>query len=314
MVENNVSIKLKDILGFSALKEKYSSKKYRIKLRFNTSWWDTNDKGEKLFRDLLNLYTSTNDDDKKFFNDSILSSKSRLAEGDIVFQFIEIEPHKWLFIDAVEITKKSREEKGYNTFTNSEFDVAEAKKLIIYAPFFNRLVVNWKNLPQRFFYVDSKIIDSVEVETVLSNNYLETDEEFLGYENISRTYNRLKQVIDKPSWKMALSNIYGVYVLTDVSTGKLYVGSATGDEGVYGRWKTYLISGYDANENENGEYPNKKLKELVRSEGIAYIQNNFKYSLLEIFPKNKIGRDKALQRESYWKKVFESRQWGYNDN
>ena len=53
---------------------------------------------------------------------------------------------------------------------------------------------------------------------------------------------------------------------------------------------------------------------MVKEKGIEYIQDNFQYSILEIFPKTDMGRDKALERESYWKNVFQTRMFGYNDN
>ena len=310
-------IKLKDILDFDGLKEELK-KQYpdcRIKLRFNTSWTDKDGNGKELYRNYLDMYTSDDKDTINFFYDSILSiyggKRVRLVEQDIVFQFIEIKEHIWLLVDVVVITKQCREKKGYNDFTKCEYDVAEAVRLEKYNPYFSRLTVEWKNAPQNFFYVKEDIINSICVNEILPRDYREIDEEFCGYENVSKSYKALKNVIDKPKWKEALSNVYGVYVLTDKKTGKLYIGSATGDEGIYSRWKTYLDSGYD---KENKDYPNKKLKELVQKGTIKYIQENFIYSILEIFPKNDIGKGKALERESYWKKVFHSREVGYNDN
>lgn len=36
--------------------------------------------------------------------------------------------------------------------------------------------------------------------------------------------------------------------------------------------KTYIKSGYDKNEVENGKYPNKKLQELVNERDLSYVQ------------------------------------------
>lgn len=307
---------LRDILRFDELKKQYPDK--RIKLRFNTSWTEQNDTGEKLYRDYLKLYKSDNPDDMQFFKDSIMSlgseKRARLSRRDIVLQFIEIRSHVWLLVDAVNITSQCSEKKGYNKFTQKEFEIAKGDQLECYRAFCGRLTVNWKNKPQQFFYVSDEIINSVEVKEVLDNHYLELDEEFCGYEKVSKSYIDLRNVMDNPSWKAALSNVYGVYVLTDSATGKLYVGSATGEQGVYGRWSTYLDSGYDKDEVNNKDYPNKQLRNLVEKNGIEYIQNNFQYSLLEIFQKNETGKDKALERESYWKNVLKTREWGYNDN
>ncbi len=54
--------------------------------------------------------------------------------------------------------------------------------------------------------------------------------------------------------------------------------------------------------------------EIVEKYGISYIKKYFQYSLLEIFPKNEVGKQKALQRERYWKKVLKSKEHGYNAN
>ncbi len=39
-----------------------------------------------------------------------------------------------------------------------------------------------------------------------------------------------------PTYYEALKKITGVYCLTDTHTGKLYIGSATGEGGVAQRW------------------------------------------------------------------------------
>ena len=95
---------------------------------------------------------------------------------------------------------------------------------------------------------------------------------------------------------------------------KLYVGSAYGEQGIYGRWSVYLSDGYDKNELEASKYPNVKLKKLVNKHGMEYIQKHFQYTLLEIFPKTEIGKQKAIEREQYWKHVMKSREFGYNKN
>ena len=71
----------------------------------------------------------------------------------------------------------------------------------------------------------------------------------------------------------ALQNQKAVYLITDRSNGKLYVGSATSDSGMLlQRWANYIDSGHGGN---------KELIELVNKEGIDYIKRNFQYSILE---------------------------------
>lgn len=291
-----MNILLKDILNFDKLEKEYPDR--RIKLRFNTNWED----GEKIIN-YNEMYRAGRDE---FFDNSILSvwgpKRRRISDEDIIFQFIEVSAHKWLLIDAVKIVSTNK----------GEF--AEAETLNEYEVYFGRLFVKFTNLPQKFFYVSRDIINKVEVWEISKEHYLKTEEEFTGYENVCKSYNKLKQIIDNQNWKEALSNVYGVYLLTDTNTGKKYVGSAYGENGIYGRWKTYLEKGYDKNEIENGEYPNKQLEKLVKKEGRKYIEKYFQYSILEIFSKTETGKEKSLQRETYWKKVLRSREFGYNDN
>jgi hypothetical protein len=48
---------------------------------------------------------------------------------------------------------------------------------------------------------------------------------------------------------------------------------------------------------------------------MEYIRKHFRYSVLEIFGKNELGKQKSLVREKYWKQVLGSRYPnGYNDN
>jgi len=300
-------IKLVDVLPGLAedeFKVKYPGR--RRKLRFNTSWtdWDT-----KIFRDFYSMYR----DKDKCFIPYMLSIKSenkkRLSEIDIVFQFIEIKPHKWLFVGAYEVIDLNQ--TAFDDVIGVPVQYANAKRLTEFDKFYDRLIVEHKNSPQGFYYTNPDIIDNVKVFEVLSRPYFAVDEEFPGYNNVCKDYKSLSHCMEKSNWRDALNNVYGVYVLTDTNTGKQYVGSATGTDGIYGRWRTYLDRGYD---DSDREYPNKKLKELVKEKGIKYIKDNFQYSILEIFPKTELGRDKALQRESHWKNILKSREFGYNDN
>ena len=82
--------------------------------------------------------------------------------------------------------------------------------------------------------------------------------------------------------------------------GKKYVGSATGENMLWGRWKEYIA---------NGNGGNIELKNL----DFSYIQKNFRYSILEIY-KSTTDDDAILERESWWKELLMTRQFGYNKN
>lgn len=132
---------------------------------------------------------------------------------------------------------------------------------------------------------------------------------FPGYQNVRLRHADLQRIIsnDEPSWKDALSSVKGVYVITDLSDGRLYVGSASGEaNGLWQRW-----SGYAHLRNLTGG--NKELERLRSELGDTHIIENFQYSILEIFdPKTK--SDAIIQRESFWKLALDARRHGMNRN
>ncbi len=130
-------------------------------------------------------------------------------------------------------------------------------------------------------------------------------EDFPGFDNVLISYKTLKTIFEKniPSWKDALSNVKGVYLIVDNKSGKMYVGSAYGEDCIWSRWKTYATNGHGGN---------KKLKELLTKYGEDY-KNNFSYSVLEVSNLN-LGNDYIILRESHWKDVLMTRKFGLNEN
>jgi hypothetical protein len=303
-------IQLGELLRFKSLRERFTDK--RIKLRFNKNWYWKDDTGEGWF-DYVQEYRDSRGECETAFYMSLYSSYSekrkRLQTNDIVFQFIEIGWRSWLLVD-VRVIIDADGCKHKNNWT-----YAQAETVSEYEPYFGRVLVEWVNKGQVWYYTNPDIVDTIPVDSVLAKTFLERTETFGGYEEVCKTYTELKRIINHPEWWAALSNIYGVYVITDRATGKQYVGSAYGENGVAGRWSVYLHSGYDKDEKETGEYPNLKLTALVKEKGLKYVQKNFQYALLEFYPKNEAGRKKALSRETYWKEVLQTRgEFGYNSN
>lgn len=132
---------------------------------------------------------------------------------------------------------------------------------------------------------------------------------FPGYQEVSLMHEDLQRIInhEEPSWKQALSNVKGVYVITDTSNGQLYIGSASGNtDGIWQRW-----SGYADLANLTGG--NKEFENLLQQHSADYITQNFKYSILEIFD-TKTKAETIIGRENHWKKVLETRKFGMNHN
>ena len=132
---------------------------------------------------------------------------------------------------------------------------------------------------------------------------------FPGYHKVSLKHRDLQLIINnqEPSWKQALSNVKGIYVITDVNNGKLYIGSASGNtDGIWQRWSSYANM-------SNLTGGNREFNQILKLIGKDYITDNFKYSILEIFD-TKTKSEIIIEREGYWKRVFETRKFGMNSN
>jgi hypothetical protein len=105
-----------------------------------------------------------------------------------------------------------------------------------------------------------------------------------------------------PQWKAALSNVGGVYLVTDNHTGKHFVGSAHGGDTMWHRWVSFAINGH-------GEI--KTLQRLLSRE-VGDYQFYFQFSILEICDLN-TSKDYVLARAEHWKAVLRSIAFGYND-
>lgn len=179
-----------------------------------------------------------------------------------------------------------------------------------YKEYRKRLIVKLKKPIGRDLYnrLYKNIQDTLEPEVykIAPNTKLG---HFPGYQNVTLSHPQMQQIIlrNEPSWKQALMNVKGVYVITDLSNGKLYIGSASGNtDGIWQRWSDYANI-------ENLTGGNKLLNEIKVDKGKDYIINNFQYSILEIFD-TKTKVDTIINRENYWKNVFCTRKYGMNYN
>lgn len=215
--------------------------------------------------------------------------------GQWVFSFARMTDDEWLLISAAEIVDVPADER------------ATVNVLERFVPLFGRLIIKCKkgNTFSRYVFNLSKYLEQASVKEILSCLY--SGENFEGYDRVHLPYHRLADIFNGrilPTYYEALKKITGVYCLTDTHTGKLYIGSATGEEGVAQRWGNYLDSKHGGN---------KKLIALYEQKGSEYFEKYFTYTLLEYFG---LSYDpiKILEREQYWKKCLDTIRNGYNDN
>lgn len=130
--------------------------------------------------------------------------------------------------------------------------------------------------------------------------------EFPGYDDFIVSFDELREIVENPTanreWHRMLSAVAGIYLITDGTTGRQYVGSAYGAEGVWGRWAAYVASGHGGN--------------LLLRELLGVNENHakhFSFTLLRTLPRT-LTREEVFGYETLYKKKLGSRAHGLNAN
>lgn len=162
-----------------------------------------------------------------------------------------------------------------------------------------RVVIDWGGSARSWH----QWLSEKEVIEVLPSGYARP---FPGYLDFVLSHYELSRIVEHPTanreWKLALSNVAGVYLILQQSTGAQYVGSASGAAGIYGRWESYA---------KNGHGGNKLLKRICAKTQYAY--RDFSYSVLRTLPKS-LSQKEVLKYESFYKERLGSRAFGLNEN
>ena len=77
------------------------------------------------------------------------------------------------------------------------------------------------------------VIDQCEVAQILPDTF--DNDLFPGYDKVNISWEEMSRVLEKSTWKTALQNQKGVYLITDISNGKMCIGSAYGENMILGR-------------------------------------------------------------------------------
>lgn len=225
-----------------------------------------------------------------------IRGKIWFKENQIIIGLAQIKFDEWLLIDISKITKShnkvwdGKTPSGLHTFY-------EYEKIYKYEKYLGRIVLKFHKY-QAFVTLTGEKIDHFVVKEILSTS-LDNDT-FPGYDKVNINWNTLRRVIDRDSWKTALENQKGVYLITDASNGKKYVGSAYGINMILGRWRAYIKNGHGGNVG------------LIKID-FEHIKKYFNYSILEIY-KSTTDDQIIINRENWWKEILQSRKFGYNEN
>lgn len=220
--------------------------------------------------------------------------KKNVFNRDYIFTLIDFyhEPKIWLFGGIFRV--KSRYSDRYDVELCHEFH-----------QFIGRLKIRYERSGRaRVINVDGAY-ERMSVYELLPSIY--KGESFCGYENINHSFSALELIYkrSRADWKAALENVKGIYLITDISNGKRYIGSAYGGAGIWARWNGYIETGHGWTD---------ELTKRIEIRGITYARKYFRFSLLEHYPM-KTNDQIILSREKYWKDILLSRgKYGYNGN
>lgn len=237
--------------------------------------------------------------DPEIVNDRWLfwRSKQRYFNvGQIAICLLRLSYDTWLLTTIKEVERELNVTNGINY---------EGREIEKYSCYFGRVILKHHKTYQSQGRYFKEIQDELEILEILPSVF--DGESFPGYDNVRLSFQQLETIITrkKSDWIGALQNQKAVYLITDKSNGKLYVGSATSDNGMLlDRWTSYI---------KNGHGGNKSLIALIKEKGFDYIKNNFQYSILENY-NAKTDDNVILQREQWWKETLKSKDFGYNCN
>ena len=218
-------------------------------------------------------------------------------------QFIRLDRDKkynqWLFLGAFEICGVINFDDGHQVY--------DLKKMDLFNQYSERLIIEYsKKQGPKQAKIGIENIETIKVVSILEKKYVKTSYLFEGYHKVSLPFLELKKIIisNVDNWRILLENVNCIYSIVDEKNGKIYIGSTYNKNGTWSRWSEYVYT--------NGHGNDCELKQLVESQ--PDYAKNFRFSIIEVFLNKDDTSPYILERERYWKEVFRSKIFGYNDN
>jgi hypothetical protein len=179
-----------------------------------------------------------------------------------------------------------------------QFDLVESEVL---ADLLGRLVIDWgggaRSWWQRGVMASLKPVLSILERQVRP---------FPGFERLVLTFPELEEIISQPrryaAWHASMSAVSAIYLIAHRLTGKLYVGSAQGEGGLFGRWRDYVSTFHGGN---------KKLVAEIQADPSSFQQ--FQFSVLQILSKTATSEE-VIALENLYKRKMLSVPFGLNAN
>ena len=182
----------------------------------------------------------------------------------------------------------------------------ELEHLSEYADLDGRVIIDWGKATQSWVQGSYPDRDKPVLEMLPLIGAARILQPFSDYLDFTLSHAELRSMIENPvahaDWQASLSAVAGIYLILAETTGQLYVGSAYGEYGIWGRWEDYATNGHGGNTlleemiDANREYP-----------------ESFRYSVLQILPKSTTNKE-VRRWEKLYKDKLGSRATGLNLN
>ena len=245
---------------------------------------------------------------------ALQKAMSGLVGNGFVASFIGQNPGKATFVGLYEIAgsrpmdRKSywdipehHELKAHGSFNFGSDDPRESIEFFdlvqtdFYQSWRGKLIVDWPP-PERSWWRRSER-NAMPISAILEESAFVST--LPSWDAVNLSWRQLSGL--PTSWRIALSQWRGIYFIHDVSDGKGYVGSASGEENLFGRWNSYAAGG-NADRAHGG---NKLLK--------GRDPENFRFYILELLSPS--SKEDVGRIESSWKVRLHTRApHGLNEN
>ena len=165
----------------------------------------------------------------------------------------------------------------------------------------DRLIIDWGKGTHMFHHKGT-------TEKPIIALYEKIPEVFPGFENLILKYDDLREIIEDnvgryETWHTALSAVNAIYLIVDKKSGTQYVGSAYNENGLLGRWTTYVSTGGHGN--------NKLMVQAMKEDPNRC--HDLQFSVLQILPKT-MTSDEVINTETLWKEKLLTKPFGWNAN
>lgn len=247
----------------------------------------------------IDLYDAYRTNRELFLKYQQQQSKEVFTGVDYIVSFIGEEGLMSRFVGVYKVLRCRQLPKVQLSVIETSYQIEyDFEEVLSFDDLKERVIVKWSNAISWHQWIKNEM-EVIEIQPGLHYK------QFTDYSDFILNFNELKEIItnEYSDWKRMLSGAKGIYLISDTKTGKLYVGSAYGEDGIWGRWNSYVST--------NGHGGNKQLKGLVGKK--AGYANNFQFSILMILPKTTTA-DQAIAKERLFKNKLGTNSFGLNSN